>query len=234
MIDIHCHILPGIDDGAKDLSASLEMARLAAQDGINIIVASPHVSDNPASPEVIRDITEFLNEQIQVSGLDVQIIRGADVSMNIDPSLIDRYTIGDTRYFLLEFPHSHMPGNARDVIFRYVSGGFIPIVTHPERNGSVVEDPSIVEGLLESGALVQVTSLSLSGEFGLAAQSCAKFLLKKGWVHFLASDGHSPTWRPPILSDGVRVAAKILGDVRARSLVEKNPLCLLEGKTVYV
>jgi len=227
LIDIHCHILPAVDDGPANFAESLDMARIASKDGIKTIVATPHVMDAGLQPEKIASLTRQVNKRLTESDVDLVIVPGSDVNVLLEQDLFRSYTIAGTSYVLIEFPHAHLPPNARQMIFQLVASGLRPVVTHPERNGSIIRDPFLAKGLVESGGLIQVTAGSLTGEFGPEVRQCAMGLLKKGLVHFLATDAHSPRWRPPILSEGLKVARKVIGKTRALALVHENPKTLL-------
>jgi protein-tyrosine phosphatase len=229
MIDIHCHILPGIDDGPSSIDESVAMAEIASRDGIRTIVATPHVNDLSVSSECIGQEVELLNRRLSELGVDVRILKGADVKATIDPRFLKEYTINNTDYILLEFPLSYLPINATEIIFKMLTSGFRPIITHPERNYSVLRKPDVLLGILDSGVLVQITSESLTGAFGPEAKECARYLLKSGAVSFIASDAHSSTLRPPVLSEGIRVAEKTLGRSEALRLVTTNPEAVLSG-----
>jgi protein-tyrosine phosphatase len=230
MIDIHCHILPGIDDGPKELADSLEMAEIAAADGIRHIVATPHVKSEILSPAFLEEKVRQLNDKLQRVFSPLQVLRGADVSAVLPPELLARYTINKGPYCLLEFPHSHLPRNAEELVFRILVAGLRPIITHPERNPSVVRDPELLFRLIDAGGLVQITAGSLTGGFGANARECAAYLLKKGKVHFLATDAHSPTHRRPVLSPAVKEATAIIGYSAALDLVTTNPSAVIAGR----
>jgi len=234
MIDLHCHILPGIDDdGPPRLEDVLAMARIAVADGIEKIIATPHVKENIHPPERIFDLVTSFNAALAQNGLPLEVFPGAEVGSMIDASTLRAYTLNGTDYVLLEFPHSHLPQNAPEIVFNAVLGGLIPIVPHPERNPSIVRRPQLVADLVEAGALVQVTAGSLVGGFGPEARECAGYLLEKGLVHFLATDAHSPTWRQPLLAQGVKAAGRIIGEAAARLLVDGNPARVLAGKSLH-
>ena len=234
MVDVHCHILPAIDDdGPQHLENVLEMARIAVSDDIRRIVATPHVKDVIHAPELIRNQVGLLNAELRRHGIPLEILPGAEVSALLNTSLLRNYTLNGTDYILLEFPHTHLPQNAGQLVFDALSAGLIPIIPHPERNPSVVRRPELVIQLVEAGALVQVTAESLTGGFGPEARACGNYLLQHHAVHFLATDAHSPTWRRPNLSDGATAAAKIIGDSAARRLVSTNPAAVIAGKSLY-
>lgn len=229
MIDIHCHILPGIDDGPSTIEESIEMARIAYRDGITKIVATPHVRDGRHQEGLIAEKVNLLNSHLSDENIPVEILQGADVSAQMDSGQLSDYTINQTKYILIEFPHMFVPKNAWNLLFRMRTGGYYPIITHPERNLSVISHPELLFEMLETGTFVQVTAESLTGSFGIDIQQCACHLLKKGVVTFLATDAHSSTHRPPVLSYGLRVAEKKIGREKAVALVTKNPEKVLRG-----
>lgn len=234
MIDIHCHILPGIDDGPEDIRESVEMAVTACNDGIKTIVATPHIKENLYPAAIIREKVDLLNKHLVQAAIPVRILQGADVSAMIDPSYLRDYTIQGTDYILIEFPHSHLPNNAVEILFNIKTNGFHPIITHPERNPSVISNPVPFLDMLGDDSLVQITAGSLSGAFGLDIRECALYLLRKGIVSFIATDAHSNHQRRPILTEGLRVAEKIIGKEKALRLVMENPDAVINGRQLNV
>lgn len=232
MIDLHCHILPGIDDGAENIKESIHMAKVAADDGISHIVATPHVRDTLHPPDLLKKHVTRLNEELQKDQVPVEILYGADVYAMLPPREVLGYAINNSQYILIEFPYTHIPANAADIIFNFKLQGLIPIITHPERNPSVIRDPEKLFSLLTGNVYAQVTADSLMGNFGMQIQECTFYLLKKGAVHFIASDAHSAIARGPILSEAVKVAGKIIGKEQARMLVNDNPLAVISGKDI--
>ena len=232
MIDIHCHILPGIDDGPKTIEESVLMAKMAAEDGITSIVATPHINFELTDPEKIKNMVRELNQRLVEEGIGISVFPGADVSAVIDPALLSVYTVNGSRYVLVEFPHGHIPASARQKVFSLVTAGLRPIVTHPERNRSVIANPDLISGLIDSGALVQVTAGSITGEFGRQVSKCAEKLLVKGFVHFIATDAHSSIRRPPLLSEAVRMAGRVVGEQAALALVRQNPEAVISDGDV--
>lgn len=230
MIDIHCHILPGIDDGARNAKESLRMARIAAADGVKKIVATPHVKETIHSPDFLKKCVAKLNEILQKRQVPVEILYGADAYALLAPEDLKQYTINHTRYILIEFPYTHIPLNAPNILFKLALQGLTPIITHPERIPTVMAKPETLFSLLKGDIYVQITADSLIGNFGSKIQDCAIFLLQKGAVHFIASDAHSDIVRRPILSGAVDLAEKIIGKEKARLLVEDNPLAVISGK----
>jgi len=232
MIDLHTHILPGLDHGPGDWDEALEMCRIAVADGISAIAATPHVSEVfPNSPRQIEDTTAELRRRLAVAGIPLTVHVGGDHHVRSDLAPQNVVTLGDNgRYFLLEFPYQVLPPRADAFITTLLERGLSPIVTHPERTTSLQRDWRRLEPLVRAGALVQVTAGSLLGEFGPAATAAAKCFLKKGWVHLLASDAHWVHERSPRLAEGRAAAARVVGEDTARALVDDNPRAILEGR----
>jgi protein-tyrosine phosphatase len=234
MIDVHCHILPSIDDGSSSMEESLAMARIAAADGIRTIVATPHVKNDIPLPSLIADKINLLTSLLKQEDIPINILAGGDVASILPIEVVSLYTINRTNYVLLEFPHSHLPATAEQTIFEWQLAGLRPIITHPERNPSILKHPDSLERLVEAGALVQVTAGSLTGVFGVDVQACASYLVSTGWVHILASDGHSSNYRLPQLSESMRVAAQLIGEEAALRLVQDNPAAVISGRELDV
>jgi protein-tyrosine phosphatase len=232
MIDLHCHILPAMDDGADSKEESLAMARLAAADGIRTIVATPHVKHDIPDPARIHAEVTILNRRLEEQDIPLEVVSGGDVSALLPVEVVRNYTVNGTDFILLEFPHSHLPHQAEEILFQWQLAGLRPIITHPERNPSILRDPGHLARLIDAGALVQVTGGSLTGQFGIDVRNCACHLVAAGMVHFLASDGHSSRYRRPELSAAVRMAADMIGDHAARTLVEDNPAAVLSGRGI--
>ena len=232
MIDIHCHILPGIDDGARNAKESLRMAKIAAADGVKKIVATPHVKETIHSAEFLRECVARLNELLMKKKVPVEILYGADSYALLPPEDLKQYTINNTQYVLLEFPYTHIPHNAGEILCNLALQGLRPIITHPERIPTVMDDPETLLMLLKEGVYVQVTADSLVGNFGSRIQDCTIYLLQQGVVHFIASDAHSAKVRKPVLSSAVDLAEKIIGKENARKLVEDNPQAVISGKDI--
>jgi protein-tyrosine phosphatase len=234
MIDLHTHILPGLDHGPADWDESLEMCRIALADGITTIAATPHVSEVfPNSRERVEAATAELRRRLAAAGLPLAVVAGGD--HHIRPDLAPGTVItlgGNGRYFLLEFPYQLLPPRADAFVKTLIGRGLLPIVTHPERTASLQRDWRRLGPLVKEGALVQVTAGSLLGEFGPAALAAAQRFLKEGWVHLLASDAHWAHERSPRLAEGRAAAARIVGEAAARALVEEHPAAILEGREV--
>lgn len=233
MIDGHCHILPGVDDGAGDIHESLKMARVAAGDGINGIIATPHVYDIGISPEDIATGVDRLNRLLVRKRIPIKVYPGAEVSMGMDIEKLQSYTLNRSQYILIEFPHDHLPSYAGKLLYWLAVRGLRPIIAHPERNHAVLRSPATLLRLLNKDVYVQITAGSLTGDFGGDIQHCAEFLLNAGKVDIIASDAHSGTIRTPRLSLAVKQATKQIGETSAMRLVQTNPEAVLANEAMH-
>ena len=231
MIDLHAHILPGLDHGPGGWDEALEMCRIAVADGITTIAATPHVSEVfPNSSQRIEEAVSELRVRLEDAAVPLTIVVGGDYHVRPDLSPRNVLTLGGNgRYFLLEFPYQVLPPRADAFVKTLLDRGLTPIVTHPERTASLQRDWRRLEPLVKAGALVQVTAGSLLGEFGPAATAAARRFLKQGWVHLLASDAHWTHERLPRLAAGRDAAARVVGEDAARALVGVNPGAILRG-----
>lgn len=232
MIDIHCHILPAIDDGPPDATMAAEMCRMAAEDGIRHIVATPHAND-VYSYERTR-VQASVEELSAAAGPALSFSAGCDFHLsfeNIQDALLhpERYAIGNTKYLLIELSDFSLPTNMVSVLGRLQSAGLRPILTHPERNPMIQRRPEMVLAWVRAGCVVQVTANSFTGRWGDRALQVARFLLERDALHVLATDAHNTKGRPPVLSEGRDVVAKIGGQDVATALVEGNPGAIVNG-----
>ncbi|MEN8136567.1 MAG: CpsB/CapC family capsule biosynthesis tyrosine phosphatase [Thermodesulfobacteriota bacterium] len=233
MIDLHCHILPGLDDGPASLQQSLAMAEIAEADGITKIVATPHIRSEVPSPDQIATACRNLNGALRKKGLQLEILPGAETYAMAAPALLTDRTINSTRYILIEFPLTHLPVGAGQFIFNLRVHGFKPIIAHPERIPNIIARPQLLKNLLDEQVYVQLTVGSLTGSFGPDPEKCARYLLQNGLVHFLASDGHGVDYRQPLLAKGLKIATKLIGNREAQRLVFANPQAVLAGHDIY-
>lgn len=235
MVDIHCHVLPGIDDGAEDWDVAVEMCRMAVQDGVDHVVATPHANDEYSYDREQHEQTlDCLRGMVAGS---LQLSLGCDFHLsyeNVQSALQTpaRYCIGNTPYLLVELSDYALPPNTPEVFARFLNIGVVPIVTHPERNPILQRRPEMVVQWAVAGVLVQITGNSMTGRWGMAARKSAEFLAKKGAVHVLASDAHGTHSRSPVLSEARDVMAKFVGKERARAMVEDNPRAIVSGLPV--
>lgn len=229
MIDLHCHLLPGIDDGAPDLATSINMAKVFAADGVGTVACTPHILPglyHNSGPN-IRLATTRLQQVLVEQGIPLQLVTGAD--NHIVPDFLAELRAGkllslaDTRYILVEPPHHVAPPRLEELFFSLVAAGYVPILTHPERLTWISANYAAITRLVAAGTWIQITAGSLAGAFGRSARYWGERLLDEGRVHLLASDAHDLVKRPPNLGRGRELAAKRVGDAEARNLVETRP-----------
>ncbi len=233
MVDIHCHILPGVDDGPSSWDLTAEMCRVAVLDGIAHIVATPHCND------------EFTYDRDRYTGMLGQLSDAADGKLtfslgcdfhfsydNIQDAVTHprRYTIGESQYLLIEFSDFGISPEVKENLMIISSNGMIPIVTHPERNRLLLNRPEMVLEFVEQGCLVQVTANSFTGYWGRRAKDIAEWLLKRQAIHVIASDAHDPTRRRPVLSEARKAVTDLAGAGVADALFVQNPAAIVNGE----
>ncbi|MCM3586968.1 tyrosine protein phosphatase [Mesobacillus maritimus] len=238
MIDIHCHILPGMDDGAQTVHDSLEMANLAVQEGITTIIATPHHKngryENPK--ELILNRVEELNRHFQQENISLKVLPGQETAINGD--MMEDYeqsqimTLNGTQYVFVEFPSSHVPRYAEKMLFDLQLKGLIPIIVHPERNAEIIERPEKLYNFVNKGSLAQVTAGSVCGKFGKKIKSFSEQLIEANLVHFVASDAHNVTSRAFHLGQAYDLIEKQYG-VDQVYLFTENAQLLAEDMNVY-
>ena len=271
MIDLHNHILPGLDDGARTSEESIQMCRISYRDGVRTIVATPHTlgsyqNDRSAIVSKVRELNEAIakcrlqnadggmqkdskicdpnsrfntfssnNSALRNPQFEFRILPGADVHLcektllHFDQGRLTTINDGG-KFLLIEFPSPGIPYRAEEVLFQLMARGIIPVITHPERNLGIGQNPKRYHEMIQAGCLGQVTAMSVTGEFGPKVRKVAEQLLMNRFVHFIASDAHSANGRPPVLSAAVRVAERLLGEEEARRMVTEYPQAVLEGR----
>ena len=235
MIDLHAHILPGLDDGARSIEESRELARRAAQDGVEAIAATPHVrSDYPTSADQMERGVAELRRDFAKQGIEVSLLHGGEIDLEqlevLQDEEIVRFTLAQTgRYVLVEFPYRGWPLVLERTVFRLRLRGFQVVLAHPERNPEVQERPDRLQTAVGAGALVQITAAAIDGRLGRSSEAAAYRLLERRLAHVLASDAHTLAIREP----GLRGAAKALRDETiVRYLTEEVPAAIVAGRDV--
>jgi protein-tyrosine phosphatase len=236
VIDLHCHILPGLDDGASDIGVSLAMARIAVAQGIETIACTPHILPGVYhnSGSSIRPAVAALQERLAGEAIPLRLVTGADVHMCPDfvsglhsGQLI---SLADSRYVLVEPPHHTAPPHFESFFFNLVAAGYVPILTHPERLFWVPSHYDSIERLVRAGVWMQVTAGSFAGAFGRNALYWAERMLDEGCVHLIATDAHDTGRRPPDLARGCEIVAKRAGAEEAQRLVLTRPQAVLQDQ----
>jgi protein-tyrosine phosphatase len=229
MVDLHHHLLPGLDDGSPDLGTSVRMARMAWDDGITHVVCTPHASHRyEFSPERVAASIAELRAALDNVDIPLQLGFGCDFHLSYD-NLRDalaepaRYTINHGEYLLVELPDHGIPPTLDETFYDLRLHGMTPILTHPERNLTLQNNPKLLAAWVRNGLLVQVTANSVTGGMGKRAQRLAHQFLADRWVHFLATDAHNVSSRPPVLSAARDQVAKSHGDDYAELLCTTNP-----------
>jgi len=229
MIDLHCHLLPNIDDGPKSWEESINMVRIAAQDGIKGAVTTPHWIEGtnwlPRS-DTVRELVRELNTKIKENGIEFTVYPGMEVG--ISPNLAalissgDILTLGEGDYLLMEMPYYSLPLGIEEIIEEIISINKCVILAHPERNKELQSKPKRILDLLNLGALSQVTAGSLSGDFGGSVKKCALGFAAMSAIHFVSSDGHSTKHRSPLVSLGLKALEKAVGGKAVRKIVDDS------------
>jgi protein-tyrosine phosphatase len=233
VIDLHSHILPGLDDGARDLDEAVEIGRAAVADGIHTIAATPHVrSDYPTTTDAMERGVAELRSALARAGLDLVLLPGGELALE----QLDRLSRDDLRrfglggnpsYLLLETPYFGWPLAFADHVSRLTAAGITAVIGHPERNSGVQGAPERLVDLIQAGALVQITAASLDGRLGPRPRKCAQRLLDAELVHMIGSDAHSPGVREAGLS---KACAAVADDDLARWLSEDVPGAIVRGE----
>lgn len=240
MVDIHTHILPGMDDGAKDLATAVAMAREAEAEGIYVIVATPHHRNGVYvnEREDVERAVDALNAVLREEGVDVRVLPGQEVHVYgevlADLQAGQLLTIGGSgRYVLLELPHDHVPRFAERLVYDLAVAGFVPVIPHPERNRQIREEPNRLYQLVKRGALAQLTASSVAGLFGKEVQRVCRQLVEHQLAHLIASDAHGPGKRGIHITAAYEVLRAWTDDEIAEMML-RNATAVVEGRDIYV
>ncbi|GIP35128.1 tyrosine-protein phosphatase [Paenibacillus sp. J2TS4] len=239
MIDIHCHILPGLDDGSPSIEQSLQMARMAVQDGISTIVATPHHANGKYDNEAhkIHTSAASLSAVLKKNNIPLQILSGQELRVtselisNLEAGAV--LTLNESRYLLIEFPSHGIPSYTKEIIHELQVAQITPVIAHPERNKEMAETPAKLYELIELGALCQLTSHSITGLFGPTIRKHSLEMCRRNWIHFVASDAHNATNRPFALKEAYNQIDKEIGSMYS-SYYLANAQALIENKVIPI
>ncbi len=235
VIDIHSHIIQGLDDGSKDIDISLDMARIYLENGINKVIATPHhIEKDNFLVEGSKESLDILKDQLEKNNLDLKVYLGSEVyiypDMLKDMEEDKIMTLNGSRYLLIEFPIRDIPLYVESIIYGLLIKGYIPIIAHPERYLKVQENPNILYTLLKNGAMAQLNLSSLEGFYGKTARRTAKTLLRHKMIQFIATDAHNNTGRSPQVQKSLKILKNIVSSRDYRLLTSENANNILEDK----
>jgi protein-tyrosine phosphatase len=237
VLDLHCHILPGIDDGARDIDETLAMLQIAQYDGILNVVATPHVIEGklPTWQDIVNSC-EAVKEAAQAKGIEIPIYPGAEVFLNWD--ILDKITgpgpfcINGGNYMLVELPAAEIPRFTEEFFFTLQTRGITPILAHPERHPELIRRPQILANWIEKGVLTQMNGPSLKGGFGEKVMQMAELMLVNNMVHCIGSDAHGIRSRRPELSGAADKVESLVGKIKAQIILQDNPKMILRSEEV--
>jgi protein-tyrosine phosphatase len=238
MIDLHCHILPNVDDGPKDLAESVEMAKQAVQQGIKTIIATPHHRNEKYENHgqtIFGQVEEF-NRVLKSENLDLTVLPGQETRIfgemveGLESSEI--LPLNQGKYVFVELPSGHVPRYTGQLLFDIQLKGFIPVIVHPERNQEIIENPEVLYQLVKKGALTQVTASSVSGHFGKTIKKFSLQLIEANLTHFVASDAHNTSSRGFKMVEAYDVIGRSFG-IEAVYMFRENAELVVQGKSVY-
>lgn len=225
MIDLHSHILPGLDDGSKNIEETIEMARISVSEGINKIVATPHHRKPRylTKKEDVLGKTIYINSILKQKNIDLKIYTGMEIRMSRDiPEKLrndELLSLNESKYILIELPFKEELDYTEDVLHEIKILGYIPVIAHPERYQVVMNDPNYVKKLIEDGCLIQINSNSLTGQFGTECKQVAEILVKHRMVHLVSTDSHSSRNRSPRVKYGIERMKKISDENYVESII---------------
>jgi protein-tyrosine phosphatase len=236
MIDVHSHVLPFVDDGARSVEVAIEMCRIAHRDGITHLVATPHAN---FKYNYDRDAYLARLAELQRQVPEVNLMLGCDLHLsfeNFEDAIANpkRYAIGNTRYVLIEFSDFGVPRSILDSLYQMHRAGMVTIVTHPERNLVLRSRFDLLQELASLGSILQITANSLTGFWGEEVRRCAEKMLINGLVRILASDAHDLRRRPPVLSKARATAARMIGAEAANRLVNDYPSRVIADQLIEI
>jgi protein-tyrosine phosphatase len=236
VVDLHHHLLPGLDDGAPDLATTLKMARMAADDGITHVVCTPHANGRyPFNAAKNQALLAEVRQAIANTGIRLTLGFGCDFHLsydNVRDALENprRYTVNGGEYLLVELPDYALSPTLEETFYSLRLAGMTPILTHPERNPSLQQDDARLKDWIRDGMLTQVTASSVTGLMGRKAQKMAERMLADRWVHFIATDAHNISTRAPKMRDALGQIADRHGEQYAQRLCTENPQAVFDNR----
>lgn len=239
MIDIHSHILPAVDDGARDIDEAVRMCRLSARDGVRVMVATPHAHDGLHRTQDTASLHDKVADLNGLLGGRLKIVLGCELRFthaSVEHICEDKSapTIAGGPYVLIEFPHAVVPVGSSRLMFELMNRAIKPVVAHPERNHQLMSEPERFYELVEAGVIGQLDAGSITGQFGKKVAQAARLMLENGLIHIIASDCHNTRNRAPGLSVAAAAAAEVIGPDVAKAMVDSNPAAVVEGRTIPV
>jgi protein-tyrosine phosphatase len=238
MIDLHCHILPNVDDGPRNVAESVEMAKQAVRQGIKTIIATPHHRNEKYENHgqtIFRRVEEF-NRVLESESVDIMVLPGQET--RIFGEMVEGLESGEIlplnqgKYVLVELPSGHVPRYTAQLMYDIQLKGFVPVIVHPERNQEIIENPEVLYQLVKKGALTQVTASSVTGHFGKTIKKFTHQLLEANLTHFIASDAHNTTSRGFKMDEAYTTIEKAFG-IDFVYMLRENAELVLAGKSVY-
>jgi protein-tyrosine phosphatase len=238
MIDLHCHLLPGIDDGPETLAEALEMARIAVANGIEEACVTPHMHPGRWDNDLAKIAAAVDSYRAALAEARIPLMLGFAAEVRLEYDVLPLIEAGRVPFLgtldgyqvmLLEFPHSHVPVGADKFVTWLLARSIRPLIAHPERNKDLMRDPARIEPFVQVGCLLQLTADSVAGGFGELSALRAREFLERGWVSVLASDAHDTVSRPPRIAPGRNAAAQIVGEEEAMRMAHGTPLRIVRG-----
>lgn len=240
MIDVHCHILPEIDDGSKTIEESINMAKIASEEGIKKIISTSHY--HPDSKFImgkdLGDRLEKFNEILKENNIDLVVYIGNELYYTVDLMSkldeLDFYSLNNSRYVLIEFSPIKFPDNLTDIIYEFKLKGYMPVLAHIERYSSIIENPNLVYDCINEGALIQVNASSIVGKNGKEIKKLCDILLENDMIHFVGTDAHGSDKRRPLIKDAYYYVEKKIGIRRAKKIFYSNPENMLNNDEITI
>ncbi|MDW7669951.1 MAG: CpsB/CapC family capsule biosynthesis tyrosine phosphatase [Bacillota bacterium] len=240
MIDIHNHIIWGVDDGAKTIEDSIEMAKIASEDGIHKIVATPHFMEDSfqVHKEKIIEKIDTLNLKLKEENIDVEILKGNEAFITVD--ILEKIeenkilSINNSKYILVEFPLMNIPQNSEKIINNIMKKGYRPVIAHPERINSIVNDPSILIPFIEMGCITQITSGSILGLFGEKIKKTSKEMITRNMVYIIGSDAHNTRSRKPKISRAYSKISELTDEKNVKEMKRRSVQIIFDKDLEYI